>query len=142
MQLHNLQRVHSNKSQKRIGRGGKRGTTAGRGTKGQHAHGGTPRPEIRDFIKKLPKQRGYKFNSVQEKAQGVNLAALEASFEKGETVSPQTLLNSKLVRRASGKLPRVKILGNGELSKALTFERVEFSASAKEKVEKAGGTIK
>lgn len=142
MQLHNLQRNNPNKSTKRIGRGGKRGTTAGRGTKGQLAHGGTPRAEIRDFIKKFPKQRGYKFNSVQTKAQGVNVATLEELFDAGATVSPQTLLNAKLVTRQSGKLPAVKILGNGDITKSLVFENVTFSASAKEKVEKAGGTIK
>lgn len=142
MQLHNLQRNNPNKSSKRIGRGGKRGTTSGRGTKGQLAHGGTPRPEIRDFIKKFPKKRGYKFNSVQTKAQGVNVATLEEVFDAGATVSPQTLLNAKLVTRQSGKLPAVKILGNGDITKGLVFESVSFSASAKEKVEKAGGTIK
>ncbi|XKT75212.1 MAG: uL15 family ribosomal protein [Patescibacteria group bacterium UBA2103] len=142
MQLHNLQRVNKNKTAKRIGRGGKRGTTSGRGTKGQLAHGGTPRPEIRDFIKKLPKQRGYNFNSPNTKPATVNVSVLEEVFEKGATISPKVLLEKGLVKREKGRAPEVKILGNGDLSKAFTFEKVTLSASAKEKIEKAGGTIK
>ena len=142
MQLHNLQRVHKNKAAKRIGRGGKRGTTSGRGPKGQLAHGGTPRPEIRDFIKKFPKQRGYNFNSPRTKPQQVNVAVLEERFEKGTTISPKVLLDAGLIRRYRGRAPEVKVLGNGDITKAFTFENVTFSTTAKEKIEKAGGTIK
>tara|TARA_B100000745_G_scaffold173343_1_gene113564 strand:+ start:10712 stop:11140 length:429 start_codon:yes stop_codon:yes gene_type:complete len=142
MQLHNLQRNNPNKAAKRVGRGGKRGTTSGRGTKGQLAHGGTPRPEIRDFIKKLPKKRGYKFNSVAVKHESVNVSQIEEVFEKGAAINAAALLKAGLVRRVRGKVPAVKILGNGDLTKAFTFEGVTFSESAKEKVTAAGGTIK
>ena len=59
MQFHTLKRVHPNKKSKSVGRGGKRGKTAGRGTKGQNARAGRKkRPELRDFIKRVPKLRG------------------------------------------------------------------------------------
>lgn len=141
MQLHELQRLHKNKTAKRIGRGGKRGYQSGRGAKGQLQHGGTPRPEIRDTIKKLPKKRGYKFNSVRTKPMNVSVATLAANFAKGEEVTPKTLLDKGLVRRNRGHLPSVKILANGDIDVALTLKKVELSASAKEKIEKAGGSI-
>ena len=66
MQIHNVQRSHKNKGDRIIGRGGKRGKTAGRGGKGQTARSGNKRrPELRDIIKRLPKNRGYKFKSIQ-----------------------------------------------------------------------------
>lgn len=141
MQLHNLQRNTKNKSIKRIGRGGKRGFQSGRGAKGQKQHGRGARPEIRDTIKKLPKLRGYKHNSIQTKPATISVSILNEVFAKGDLVSPQVLLEKKLVRAQKGRAPEVKILGNGEIDTALTFKNVTFSESAKEKVTKAGGTI-
>lgn len=67
MQIHNLKREHKNKKDRLVGRGGKHAKTSGRGTKGQKARAGNKRrPELRDIIKKLPKKRGYKFNSVKK----------------------------------------------------------------------------
>lgn len=64
MQIHNLKRVHKNKKDRIVGRGGKHAKTSGRGGKGQTARAGNKRrPELRDIIKKLPKNRGYKFKS-------------------------------------------------------------------------------
>jgi len=69
MQIHNLKRLHKNKKDRIVGRGGKHAKTAGRGGKGQTARAGNKRrPELRDIIKKLPKNRGYKFNSVRKVA--------------------------------------------------------------------------
>lgn len=141
MQLHNLQRNTKNKSIKRIGRGGKRGFQSGRGAKGQHQHGRGARPEIRDTIKKLPKLRGYKNNSIKAKPATISVSTLNEVFAKGDLVSPQVLLEKKLVRPQKGRAPEVKVLGNGEIEIALTFKNVTFSESAKEKVTKAGGTI-
>ncbi len=86
MQIHNLKRVHKNKGDRLVGRGGKRGKTAGRGGKGQTARSGNKRrPELRDIIKRLPKNRGYKFKSIQrdfilpagkEALKGENFSAL------------------------------------------------------------------
>lgn len=67
MQIHNLKRQHKNKKDRLVGRGGKHAKTSGRGGKGQTARAGNKRrPELRDIIKKLPKNRGYRFNSVKK----------------------------------------------------------------------------
>ena len=67
MQIHNLKRLHKNKKDRIVGRGGKHAKTSGRGGKGQTARAGNKRrPELRDIIKKLPKNRGYRFKSVKK----------------------------------------------------------------------------
>lgn len=67
MQIHNLKRLHKNKKDRLVGRGGKHAKTSGRGGKGQTARAGNKRrPELRDIIKKLPKNRGYQFNTVKK----------------------------------------------------------------------------
>jgi ribosomal protein L15 len=67
MQIHNLKRIHKNKRDRIVGRGGKHAKTSGRGGKGQTARAGNKRrPELRDIIKKLPKNRGYKFKSKKK----------------------------------------------------------------------------
>lgn len=67
MQIHNLKRQHKNKKDRMVGRGGKHAKTSGRGGKGQTARAGNKRrPALRDIIKKLPKKRGYRFNSVRK----------------------------------------------------------------------------
>lgn len=67
MQIHNLKRNHKNKKDRLVGRGGKHAKTAGRGGKGQTARAGNKRrPELRDIIKKLPKNRGYQFKSKKK----------------------------------------------------------------------------
>ena len=67
MQIHNLKRTHKNKKDRIVGRGGKHAKTSGRGGKGQTARAGNKRrPELRDIIKKLPKNRGYQFKSVRK----------------------------------------------------------------------------
>lgn len=141
MQLHNLKRVHENKSRRIVGRGGKHAKTSGRGTKGQNARAGhKKRPEIRDFIKRLPKLRGRGKNintSIKVKPFAVNIGDISAVFKAGETVSPQTLSDKGLV--TSGV--RVKILGTGTIDKKLSFEKCLVSESAKTAIEKAGGTI-
>ncbi|OGI91481.1 hypothetical protein A2933_01940 [Candidatus Nomurabacteria bacterium RIFCSPLOWO2_01_FULL_46_18] len=67
MQIHNLKRNHPNKKDRIVGRGGKHAKTSGRGGKGQTARAGNKRrPELRDIIKKLPKKRGFKFQSIRK----------------------------------------------------------------------------
>jgi len=142
MQLNTLKRVHKNKSDKRVARGGKRGKTAGRGTKGQKARAGhRMRPELRDIIKKFPKLRGYKNKSFEVKPQPVNLALIERDFTAGDAVNPETLLAKKLITRVGGKMPKVKILATGKLSKKVTVSGCLFSVTAKSSIEAAGGTI-
>lgn len=148
MQLHTLSSASKRITSARVGRGGKRGKTSGRGGKGQTARAGHKiRPEVRDFIKKLPKRRGHGKNRARTVRTNriasavVNLAALEAAFAPGETVSPATLVAKNLVRRAKGRTPVVKILGLGDLAKALTVTHCELSEVAKAAILKAGGTI-
>ena len=87
MQIHNLKRVHKNKKDRIIGRGGKHAKTAGRGGKGQTARAGNKRrPELRDIIKKLPKNRGYKFKAFHKKV-SVKKEKLDTVFKKGEEVT-------------------------------------------------------
>lgn len=146
MQIHNVKREHQNKAKKRVGRGGKRGKTSGRGTKGQKARSGRKmRPELRDIIKKIPKLRGRGKNSNTPRSPvfiPVNLKSLEVSFAAGELVSPQTLAEKGIIRDKHGRIPLVKILGAGVLTKNLAFSRCAFSASAKLAIEKAGGSIR
>ena len=146
MQNHNLKRVHPNKKSKTVGRGGTRGKTAGRGTKGQNARAGhKKRPEIRDFIKRIPKLRGRGKNintSIETKPFIINIGLLNKLCKNGDTVSPSTLLKHGLLTTFKGVVPKVKILGGGELDKKLLFEGCQVSESAKLAIEKAGGTIK
>ncbi len=148
MQTNNLVRKTPNQKRKLIGRGGKRGKTSGRGTKGQWAHGSHGvRPELRDIIKKFPKLRGHgknrgrTVNSSATRAQVVNLEVIEANFAAGETVSVKTLLDKGLVRTTGGKNPEVKILAHGDFKKKLTFVGLTFSVAGKEKAEKSGSTV-
>lgn len=145
MQIHQITAKTKRVRSVQVGRGGKRGKTSGRGTKGQKARAGRKiRPEIRDFIKRLPKLRGRgksSFKSFAEKPTPVNLAAL-AIFASGDKVTPSVLLEKGLVRNYKGKVPAVKILGTGDISIKLTIVDCTVSASAKEKIEKAGGSIK
>jgi large subunit ribosomal protein L15 len=141
MQLHTLKRKHPNKKAKQVGRGGTRGKTSGRGGKGQTARAGNKRrPQMRDIIKKLPKLRGYRFKSFAVKFSPVNVGALNI-FEAGAVINPATLFEKNLIRRAGGSLPNVKILGTGEISKKLSITGCKVSASARAKIEKAGGSV-
>lgn len=143
MELYQLKPIHKKKRPKRVGRGGKRGTYAGRGVKGQRARAGRRlKPVIRELIKRYPKLRGYRFKPVELKPAIVNLDTLEKKFKSGEIVNPRILLEKKLIRRIKGRIPKVKILAKGKLTKALTIEGCLVSKSAEEIIKKAGGTIK
>lgn len=149
MQLHELKPTTPKKEAKRIGRGGKRGKTSGKGHKGQAARSGnSTRPEMRELIKKLPKLRGHgknralTVNAERVRAVPVNLTKLETFFESGATVSPKSLVIAGVISTVRRKAPVVKILGTGEITKKLTIEGCQVSATAKEKVEKAGGSVK
>ena len=149
MQLHELKPSSPKKTAKRIGRGGKRGKTSGRGHKGQKARAGnSTRPEMREHIKKIPKLRGHGVNRARtvnaERVLPVvvNVAALEAGFEAGAIVNRKTMVAAGILETVRRKAPAVKILGNGELTKKLVIEDCQVSASAKAKIEAAGGTVK
>ena len=139
MQLNQIKRNTKRTTSNQIGRGGKRGKTSGRGTKGQKARAGRKlRPEIRDYIKKIPKLRGYFMKSIQERPVVISLGAVSKAFQQGGEVSVETLKNANLISVKGGKLPRVKILGGGAAVKGLVLKGVSASESVKSAIEKAG----
>lgn len=143
MQLHQISKTKNQKTKRRVGRGGKRGTYSGRGIKGQKSRSGRKlRPEWRDALKRIPKRRGYRFKSLAVKPQILNLGQLNNLFKENELVNSSALLNKGLANRIKGKMPEIKILGDGELNKKLDFRGIKLSKVAKAKIEKAGGTVK
>lgn len=145
MQLHSLKARTKRVLSKQVGRGGTRGKTSGRGTKGQNARAGHKnRPELRDFIKRFPKLRGRgvsQFKSLQDKPFVLNLGFLDKSYKANEIVNKKTLLEKKIISAKTSAGLDIKILGTGEVTKALSFEGVIVSKSAEEKILKAGGNI-
>ncbi|PIR89348.1 MAG: 50S ribosomal protein L15 [Candidatus Harrisonbacteria bacterium CG10_big_fil_rev_8_21_14_0_10_40_38] len=144
MQLHELKlNKPLKKTKPRVGRGGKRGTTAGRGTKGQKSRAGhRMRPMYRDLIQRLPKLRGVKNPSVKAKRglkpTEINVDKLSKVI-KGNEVNPKTLVEARVIKKTSQP---VKILGTGEVSRAFEVEGVSVSKTAREKIEAKGGKIK
>jgi large subunit ribosomal protein L15 len=142
MKLHDLAPPPgAHRKRRRIGRGlgSGRGTTAGKGTKGQKARsGGGVSPKFEGgqlpLVKKLPYRRGF-HNVNRVEYQAVNLQDLKA-FEAGATVDLAALIGAGLVKN---ERERVKILGTGELDRALTVTAHRFSATARQKIEAAGG---
>jgi large subunit ribosomal protein L15 len=153
IQLHNLSPAPgSTKARKRIGRGQGSGTgkTSGRGQKGQKSRSGSHTMRA-GFIggqmplhMQVPKLRGAQskdsmpFGPFRTYTHGVNVGSLAGHFEAGAEVTPEALLAARVLRTL--KHP-VKILGNGELEVALTVHAHGFSASARKKIEAAGGTV-
>jgi large subunit ribosomal protein L15 len=142
MQLNQIPQTNKQKTKKRVGRGGKRGTFSGHGVKGQKSRAGAKiRPAWRDLVKQTPKKRGYKFKPASRNLKIINLGVLDNFFKDGEAVSIRLLLDRKLIGKMDGRLPKVKILGGGELKKRLSFVGLALSGSARKKIEKAGGSI-
>ncbi len=142
MQLHQISTSQRQKTKKRVGRGGKRGTYSGRGIKGQKARAGRKlRPEWRDALKRIPKRRGYRFKGLKERPVILNLGRLNPFFKDGDLITPAVLQQKGLIVKIKGRIPAVKILGDGELKKKLGFKELKVSQSAREKIEKAGGKI-
>jgi large subunit ribosomal protein L15 len=149
--LHNLKPARgSRKARKRVGRGqgSGLGETAGRGVKGAGARSGRKRKvnfeggqnPIHMRMRKLRgphMKKSMPFEQFRSRTQPVNLADLEERFDKGAEVTPESLRQSGLATRK--EIP-VKVLGEGELSKALTVRAHGFSKSAREKIEAAGGS--
>jgi large subunit ribosomal protein L15 len=146
MQIHNIKRKTPNKKVMIVGRGGKRGKTSGRGGKGQTARAGhKARPEWRDFIKRMPKLRGYSFQSIKgvnSPVIAINLNLINDAFKAGATVKPSTLFAAGVIEQYKGKNQNIKILASGEITKKITVVGCTVSKSAKEKIEKAGGSVK
>ncbi len=143
MRLHELKpQEGSRHTRKRIGRGhgSGHGKTAGKGHKGQNARsGGGVRPGFEGgqtpLFQRLPK-RGFT-NFTRKEFAVLNLDDLNR-FEEGTEVTPALLAELKILKNQKDG---VKILGNGELTKKLTISAHKFSASAREKIEAAGGKV-
>jgi large subunit ribosomal protein L15 len=145
MQTHQLKRKNPNTKRMIVARGGKRGKTAGRGGKGQSARAGNKRrPEWRDIIKRLPKLRGRGVNQnkfVTGRSYVVDLTDINEAFDAKSAITPATLVEKGLVTTQSGRIPPIKILSGIEISKAFVVSGCFVSKSAKDAIEKAGGTI-
>ncbi|MDP2631919.1 MAG: 50S ribosomal protein L15 [Candidatus Uhrbacteria bacterium] len=129
----------SKKSKKRLGRGFTGGKTSGRGHKGQKSRsgvGGLKRLGLRSLMLATPKVRG--FQSQAGKPAVVNLGGIDSAFKKDDVVSPQTLLDKKLI---ASKKDGVKILGDGEIRIAVKVKGCKVSKSAVEKITAAGGNV-
>lgn len=137
----------SKKRRKRVGRGmgSGHGKTSGRGMKGQKARS-TIRPGFEGgqtpLYRRLRKRRGLSKSSrniglFRRSYAEVNVGRLEQVFEAGSEVTPETLLERRIIRQLRDGL---RILGDGELTKSLTVRAHHFSASARAKIESAGGT--
>ncbi len=162
MQLHQLKPAYKKKSRQRVGRGGKGGTYAGRGLKGQKARAGRkPRPGFAGgdtpLSRRLPKQRGSvgkvkirrgsKSSKFLAKLTVLNIKDIEKEFsaksgpvssgKAKEIVSQQSLLKKGLIDKIGSRIPQVKILGKGEIKKKLEFKGVKLSKSVQEKVRKS-----
>jgi large subunit ribosomal protein L15 len=143
MSLHEVhQGIHKHKKSRRIGRGvgSGRGKTAGKGHKGQIARSGWKTLPIfqgggSPLVRRVPK-RGFT-NIFGVTVAEVNVSDLEELFDAGATVTPEALKEIGFLKKRYDVL---KVLGNGELTKKLSVSAHRFSASAKEKIEKAGGT--
>jgi large subunit ribosomal protein L15 len=141
LKVHHLRPAPGAKTAKtRVGRGqGSKGKTAGRGTKGTGARKNTPENfegGQMPLHMRLPKLRGFK-NPFRVEYQIVNVARLAELYPDGGAVTPADLVAKGAVR--DGEL--VKILGNGDIAVAVTVTANAFSATAKAKIEKAGGSV-
>lgn len=142
MQLHQIQPKHKSQKKHRVGRGGKKGTYSGRGMKGQKARAGARfKPVIRELIKRYPKLRGYRQQRTSPVFQVVSLQAIENAFLPNEVVRPESLFAKRLIKHGKRTGQKIKILGDGTLTKALVFEGCRVSKSAKARIEEAGGTV-
>jgi large subunit ribosomal protein L15 len=146
MKLHELKpQIGSRKKGIRVGRGtaGRRGKTAGRGTKGQGARAGKPVRQYNQggnlpFYRRLPFKRGEGFTPLNRiEYNEVNLDQL-TKFPAGSEVTPDSLAEAQLLRNPTRP---VVIMGRGELTAALKINVHRITASAKAKVEAAGGSV-
>ena len=141
MKLHHLKPAPGSRTSRiRVGRGegGRRGTTAGRGTKGSKARGQIPlwfEGGQTPIYRQMPKRKGF-VNTNKEYFALVNVGRLN-EFRKGSTVGPDELRAAGLAKKRG----RIKVLGEGELKKSLTVRAHAFSVGAVEQIQAAGGTV-
>lgn len=138
----------ANKKRKIVGRGSSSGlgTTAGKGNKGAQSRSGSPQPYVGFEGGQMPlyrriAQRGFSNYPFKQGYDVVNLADIEAKYSDGETVSKETLVAKNLVKAKKSKNVLIKVLGTGDITKKVTVSVDKISKSAKEKIEKAGGSV-
>ena len=141
LSLHTLKpSPHSKKDRKYIGRGlGSKGTYSGRGVKGQGARSGVSGLKLKGFRKIMlstPKMRGFK--AKNPKAQVLNIGDISKLFVDGGKITPKKLFAKKLI---TDPMAVIKVLGKGEISVKVMLQGCLVSESAKEKIEKAGGSV-
>ncbi len=147
MKLHQLKKSSGKKPKTRVGRGGKRGTFAGRGTKGQRSRAGRRiRKAERDLILRLPKKRGFRNKPKSDKPKVISLAqlfiALKPLLEKETgafSVTRDILKQLRLI--PNSYRGEIKILSEGEINKPLKLVSFKVSKNVRIKIEKAGGSI-
>jgi large subunit ribosomal protein L15 len=152
LNLSNLTPAQARRDRKRVGRGqgSGKGRYSGRGIKGQKSRSGSNKMRAgfeggqMPLYMRVPKLRGSTSKDAMPVgphrtfSQGVNVSQLEQRFDAGAEVTPEALKAAGLIRKLSVD---VKILGNGELTKELSVTAHRFSASAREKIEAAGGSV-
>jgi large subunit ribosomal protein L15 len=130
--------VQSDNFRRGRGHGSGNGKTAGKGHKGRKARSGAPRPGFEGgqmpLFRRIPK-RGFKNRNTKEIV-SVNVSVLDR-FDNGTVIDAELLKNTGIVKNSRDG---IKVLGNGELTKKLVVKATSFSASAKEKIEAAGGS--
>jgi large subunit ribosomal protein L15 len=151
LSLSNLSPAQPRQDRKRVGRGmgSGKGRYSGRGLKGQKSRAGSHKMRAgfeggqMPTYMRLPKQRGHTSKDAMPVGpfrtftQGVNVRELEARFDAGAEITPETLKEAGLIRNTRVD---VKILGHGDLTKKLTVSAHRFSGTAREKIEAVGGT--
>ena len=141
MQINELQLKNKRKTKKTIGRGGKKGTYSGRGMKGQKARSGASINPLFEggrstLVDHLKKKRGFK--SPHPKKININLSDLENDFKTGDVVSVDSLIEKGLISKKEIKNTKIKILGNGKLTKKISIDKeILMSKSAQEAIKKA-----
>ena len=138
----------ANKKRKIVGRGSSSGlgTTAGKGNKGAQSRSGSPQPYVGFEGGQMPlyrriAQRGFSNYPFKVEYDVVNLSDIEAKYADGETVSKETLVAKNLIKAKKSKNTLIKLLGTGDITKKVTVSVDKVSKTAKEKVEKAGGSV-
>lgn len=136
--------VRKNAAKKRLGRGtgSGHGKTSGRGHKGQGSRAGFSMPAYFEggqmpLARRIPK-RGFNNKRFADEVVGVNIEELEFNFDSGANVTPDILVEMKIVKK---RFDQLKVLGIGTLSKPLTVSAHKFSKSAQAKIEEAGGKV-
>ena len=138
MRLNELKFKTKSKNKKRVGRGGKRGTTSGKGQKGQKSRAGHRiRPAIRDLLLRIPKLRGFKNKPKSPKFVPVNLGILAGKISE-PVIDRQILVKYKIIKSSE---KNIVILGQGDLKKAIEIKGIKVSKAARKKIEAAGGKV-